>query len=134
VRYSSDINIFHDRAERVVAAATEDSKILTEHGYEFHWLRQFPTLYSADVSRGGLRTRLEWAADSDFRFFPAIKDETFGYMLHPVDLAMNKAMAAAGRRALRDLVDLVTINETVLPLGAVLWAAVEIALGSRRKV
>ena len=53
----------------------------------------------------------------------------FGYMLHPVDLAMNKAMAAAGRRALRDLVDLTTIYATVLPLGAVLWAAVEIAPG-----
>jgi hypothetical protein len=38
---------------------------------------------------------------------------------------MNKAMAAAGRRAVRDLVDLVTIHETILPLGAVVWAAVE---------
>src|SRR5258707_6334305 len=34
-------------------------------------------------------------------------------------------MAAAGRRELRDIVDLVTIHETILPLGAVIWAAVE---------
>lgn len=30
-------------------------------------------------------------------------DETFGYVLHPVDLAMNKVMAAAGRHELRDM-------------------------------
>ena len=54
-----------------------------------------------------------------------MRDETFGYVLHPVDLALNKVMAAAGRREVRDLVDLVTIHETILPLGAVIWAAVE---------
>jgi hypothetical protein len=48
-----------------------------------------------------------------------------GYVLHPADLAKNTVMAAAGRRELRDLVDLVTIHETILPLGAVVWAAVE---------
>jgi hypothetical protein len=36
-----------------------------------------------------------------------VRDETFGYVLHPVDLAMNKVMAA-GRGELRDIVDLVT--------------------------
>lgn len=60
-----------------------------------------------------------------FRFFPTLRDETFGYILHPVDLATNKVMAAAGRRELRDLVDLVTIHENILPLGAAIWAAVE---------
>ena len=49
----------------------------------------------------------------------------FGYVLHPVDLAINKVMAAAGRRAVRDLVDLATVHERILPLGAVVWAAVE---------
>jgi hypothetical protein len=38
---------------------------------------------------------------------------------------MNKVMAAAGRRELHDMVDLVTVHETILPLGAVIWAAVE---------
>ncbi len=56
----------------------------------------------------------------------------FGYMLH-LDLAMNKAMAAAGRREVRDIVDAVTIHETILPLGAVIWAAVGKAPGSRRR-
>ena len=58
-----------------------------------------------------------------------MRDEVFGYVLHPVDLAMNKTMAAAGRREVRDLVDMLTIHQTILPLGAVIWAAVEKAPG-----
>ena len=60
--------------------------------------------------------QLDWVADSDFRFFPAQPDELFGYVLHPVDLATNKAAAAADRRVPRDIVDLVTIHENILPL------------------
>jgi hypothetical protein len=68
--------------------------------------------------------QLEWVADSAFRFFPAQRDDLFGYVLHPVDLATNKAAAAADRREPRDIVDLVTIHENILPLGAVICAAV----------
>ncbi len=89
------------------------------------WLRQLPLIYAAEVTLQNQATRLEWVADSDFRFFPTMRDETFGYLLHPVDLATNKVMAAAGRREVRDLVDVVTIHETILPIGAVIWAAVE---------
>jgi hypothetical protein len=52
-------------------------------------------------------------------------DDLFGYILHPVDLATNKVMAAVGRRKVRDLVDLVTIHGKILPLGAVIWAAID---------
>lgn len=124
-RYSSDIDIFQDREERVALAALDDANTLESDGYSVRWLRQQSAIYSAEVTRQGAGTRLEWVADSDFRFFPAIKDDLFGYVLHPADLALNKAMAAAGRRELRDIVDLVTIHETILPLGAVIWAAVE---------
>ena len=68
--------------------------------------------------------QLEWVTDSAFRFFPTQPDELFGYVLHPVDLATNKAAAAADRRVPRDIVDLVTIHESILPLGAVIAAAV----------
>jgi hypothetical protein len=40
--------------------------------------------------------RLEWVADSHYRFFPTLPDERFGH-LHPVALAMNKVMAAEFR-------------------------------------
>jgi hypothetical protein len=124
-RYSSDIDVFHDREERVAGAAFEDAKSLDAAGYLVVWLRQLPLVYTAEVKKDNGSTRLEWIVDSDFRFFPTMRDETFGYLLHPVDLATNKVMAAAGRREVRDLVDLVTIHNSILPLGAVIWAAVE---------
>lgn len=124
-RYSRDIDVFHDREERVATAAASDAQTLEARGYAIKWIRRMPAIYTAEVTRHTDATRLEWVVDSDFRFFPAMKDETFGYVLHPVDLAANKVMAAAGRREVRDLVDLVTIHQTVLPLGAVVWAAVE---------
>jgi hypothetical protein len=124
-RYSEDIDVFHDREERVAAAARDDSGALEAAGYRVSWVRQLPLVYTAEVTRGAESTRLEWVVDSDFRFFPAIGDELFGYVLHPVDLAINKVMAAAGRRELRDIVDLATVHEAVLPIGALVWAAVE---------
>jgi len=124
-RFSSDIDVFHDRQERVVEAALHDATVLEGAGYHVEWLRQLPVIYTAAVTKDDDGTRLEWVVDSDFRFFPTMRDDLFGYVLHPVDLAMNKLMAAAGRRELRDLIDLVTVHETILPLGAVVWAAVE---------
>jgi hypothetical protein len=127
LRYSGDIDVFHDREERVSAAALADARTLQAAGYSVTWLRQLPSIYTAQISAANRSTRLEWVTDSDFRFFPAVKDESgiFGYILNPVDLAINKAMAAAGRREVRDVVDLVTAHETILPLGALVWAAVE---------
>jgi hypothetical protein len=124
-RFSEDIDVFHDRQERVVQAALNDAAVLEGAGYKVAWLRQLPTIYTAAVTKGDDGTRLEWVVDSDFRFFPTMRDEVFGYVLHPVDLATNKVMAAGGRRELRDLVDCVTVHERILPLGAVVWAAVE---------
>ncbi|MBF0565724.1 MAG: hypothetical protein HQK89_10810 [Nitrospirae bacterium] len=124
-RYSDDIDIFHDREERVARAAEEDSAVLQANGYAIQWLRREPAIYTVLASKEGGTTKLEWVVDSDFRFFPTVRDDTFGYVLHPVDLAMNKVMAAAGRREPRDVVDLITINDRILPIGAVILAAVE---------
>lgn len=125
LRYSEDIDVFHDRAERVITAALADAEALTAAGYHVSWLRQQPLIYTAEVTQGDAGTRLEWVVDSDYRFFQTMRDETFGYILHPADLAMNKVMAAVGRHEVRDIVDLVTIHETILPLGVVIWAAVD---------
>jgi hypothetical protein len=125
LRYSGDIDVFHDREERVSAAALNDASVLEAAGYAVKWLRQLPSIHTAQIQSGNESTRLEWVADSDYRFFPAIKDELFGCVLHPVDLAINKAMAAAGRREVRDIVDLLITHEAVLPLGAIVWAAVD---------
>ena len=98
-RYSGDIDVFHDREESVARAAQADSALLAEQGYQLQWIRREPNIYAVLVARGTESTKLEWVVDSDFRFFPTIRDETFGYILHPVDLAMNKVAAAYGRRA-----------------------------------
>ncbi len=128
-RFSDDIDVFHDREERVARAAVEDGAVLEANGYDLQWLRREPALYAVLAGTDGETTRLEWAVDADFRFFPTVRDQTFGYVLHPVDLAANKVMAAAGRHEARDIVDLLTVHDRFLPLGAVVWAAVGKALG-----
>lgn len=128
-RYSDDIDIFHDREARVARAAEEDARLLEKAGYKIHWLRREAGMYGAEIAGPEGQTKLEWAADSDFRFFPAVKDAEFGYVLHAVDLAVNKLMAAATRREARDIVDLMGIHERHLPLGAIVWAAVVVAPG-----
>ena len=122
-RYSSDIDVFHDREERVARAAQEDAAILQQYGYKLLWQRREPSIYSVVASHSDERTKLEWVVDSDFRFFPTMRDETFGYVLHPVDLATNKVAAAYGRREPRDVVDLLTVHDRILPVGAAVWAA-----------
>lgn len=123
-RFSGDIDIFQDSEKRLEAAAVADANALTEAGYKLSWKKIASGKREARVEGLGDRTRLEWVHDSAFRFFPTERDELFGYVLHPVDLAANKASAAADRREPRDIVDLVTIHESILPLGAVLCAAV----------
>jgi len=123
-RVSEDIDIFHDREEDVAAAANGDAATLAAAGLTVGWHRREPGLHAATISRDHEFMRLEWARDSDFRFFPAVPDALFGYVLHAVDIAVNKALAAAGRREPRDILDLLYIHDHVLPLGAVIWAAV----------
>jgi hypothetical protein len=123
-RISIDIDIFHDSEARLESAATADAAALQGAGYGVTWGRVRDGKRDATVARGNDAMLLEWVTDSAFRFFPTQPDPLFGYVLHPVDLATNKASAAADRRVPRDIVDLVTIHETILPLGAVLCAAV----------
>ena len=123
-RFSGDIDIFQDTEQRLEAAALADAKALTDAGLKFSWKRIATGKREAEVEGLDEKMRLEWVHDSAFRFFPTQRDEIFGYVLHPVDLATNKASAAADRREPRDVVDLVTIHETILPLGAAICAAV----------
>jgi len=123
-RFSGDIDIFQDSEERLVTAAEADGAALVEAGLKLSWGRVQTGKRQAQIEGLGEAMQLEWVADSDFRFFSAQPDELFGYVLHPVDLATNKASAAADRREPRDIIDLVTIHESILPLGAVICAAV----------
>jgi hypothetical protein len=123
-RFSDDIDVFHDREEDVAAAADGDAAVLARAGFSLRWLRREPGIYGAVIERNSESMRLEWVRDSDFRFFPTVRDDIFGYVLHIIDIATNKALAAAGRREPRDVLDLLTVHDRYVPLGAVIWAAV----------
>jgi hypothetical protein len=124
-RFSRDIDIFHDSAARLESAVKADEAALDAAGYT---ITRPPTQRTekreAAIGKDGEYIALEWVTDSAFRFFPTQPDALFGYVLHPADLAANKASAAADRRVPRDVMDLVTIHETILPLGAVIAATV----------
>ena len=123
-RYSKDIDIFHDLEEGVARASDADTRFLAQNGFLIEWMRREPGFHAVIASKDGDATKLEWVRDSDFRFFPTMPDPLFGYRLHFADLATNKALAAAGRREPRDILDLLYIHERLLPLGAVIWASV----------
>lgn len=129
IRFSDDVDIFHDREEDVATCALKDAKALQEAGFTVTWERRNPGIFTAVLSDGSEQTRLEWVRDSDFRFFPATPDDLFGFRLHQFDIATNKALASAGRRVPRDVIDLLTIDEHVVPLGAVINAAVAKDIG-----
>lgn len=123
-RMSYDIDIFHDQEGKVATAAEMDAALLRRQGFTVEWTRRSPAIYTARVSQEGQSTLVDWAHDSDVRFFPVVQDDRLGHVLHPFDLATNKALAAAARREPRDALDLVMIHERLYPLGVVAWAAV----------
>lgn len=55
---------------------------------------------------------------------PLVRDELGGLLLHPIDLAINKVLALAGRDEPRDFVDILFVHRSVLPLAGLSWAAV----------
>lgn len=128
-RISKDIDVFHDRENAMFEAVQADTATLEQAGFTIEWIRRSPGTFTAIVRDGDEGTLLEWVVDSAYRFFPAMRDDLFGYVLHPADIATNKALAAAGRREPRDVVDLLAIHQRYLPLGAVVWAACAKDLG-----
>lgn len=122
LRYSHDLDFFHDSAKRVAIAFETDAALLREAGYQVDVEFGQPGFVRAVVSREDESTRIDWAHDSAWRFMPPVRDELGGYLLHEVDLAVNKALALAGRDEVRDWVDLLYIQERILPVGALCWA------------
>jgi hypothetical protein len=122
-RYSDDFDIFHDAAESVALCAEADAQHLRLSGYSVEWTLRQEGFFRAEIARGDDRLRLDWAHDTAFRFFPVAPDEVFGYCLHAADLAINKALALAGRTEFRDFLDILYLDGAYLSLGAIVWAA-----------
>lgn len=96
LRFSDGIDIFHEFIERQESAVKADEAALVTAGYTIAWPQTQRTgRHEATIENAGEQMRLGWVTDSAFRFFPMQPDELFGYVLHSVDLATNKASAAA---------------------------------------
>lgn len=108
----------------MAAAFTADLGLLTGAGYEVQVELSQPGFIRAVVRRNGEATRVDWAHDSAWRFMPPVRDALGGFLLHEVDLAVNKVLALAGRDEPRDYLDIVYIHERILSLAALCWAAV----------
>ncbi|UCF41756.1 MAG: hypothetical protein JSW43_05375, partial [Gemmatimonadota bacterium] len=97
VRFSDDLDFFHDSEARVASAFARDRETLVGAGYLLEVEVSLPGMVRAVVRRGTDATRIDWAHDSAWRFLPLVRDPLGGFLLHPVDLAINKLLALAGR-------------------------------------
>jgi hypothetical protein len=123
LRQSQDIDVFHDTVQSLQQAALQDAAVLQRNGYVLEWADQQELFRRAVVSQAGQSTKMEWAYDSAFRFFPVQPDPELGFVLHPLDGATNKILALAGRGELRDYLDVLFLHRNMLSLGALAWAA-----------
>lgn len=124
VRYSDDLDFFHDVEDHVARAFAADRARLESAGYTVEVESSLPGFVRTTVRRAGETTRVDWAHDSAWRFMPLVRDPLGGLLLHPVDLAINKVLTLAGRDEPRDFVDVLFVHDRVLPLAGLVWAAV----------
>ena len=123
LRTSDDLDYFHDAEALVGKAFSADRALLEASGHVVEVTLSQPGFVRAIVSRGGGATKVEWAHDSSWRFLPPVADPRVGYRLHPLDLAINKVLALAGRDEPRDFLDAIFVHRTYLSLGSLCWAA-----------
>lgn len=122
-RVSRDIDLFHDSAEAVEESWEADRRTLTERGFAISLVRERPSFVEAEVRRGAESVLMQWARDSAFRFFPLVRHDELGLVLHPFDLATNKVLALVGRLEARDWIDVMECSRRLQPLGYLAWAA-----------
>jgi len=123
-RLSFDQDIFHAEGVDVLDIAERDLASLTKAGFTIERAKKYDGFVEAIVGtaeRGW--TKLQWVEAGSWSFFSPVPDPDYGYRLHIVDLAINKVLAAGGRREPRDFVDLVLIHRHIIPLWHALWAA-----------
>lgn len=125
-RFSHDFDIFHEAADAVARASDADCRSLRAAGFTVaplggDWDNP-ATFRKAEVSSGGEKLEIDWAADSALRFFPVQPDALLGWRLHLFDIATNKALALAARSVTRDYVDIIELAG-IWPLHAIIWAA-----------
>jgi hypothetical protein len=121
-RYSNDLDYFQDSVERVASAFAVDRAQLQAQGFVVDVSLQQPGFARAVVSKGQDATKVDWAHDAAWRFLPPLTHPIAGYLLHPIDLAVNKLLALVGRDEPRDFLDIMFAHQSILSLGALCWA------------
>ena len=125
-RLSDDMDIFHDRSDRLPDSVAPEFEALHDAGFAVERIVENDLVVEAIIGKDGEDTRIQWFHDEETcrRIFPALEDPEFGFRLHDADAAVNKVLCAARRKsAARDAVDLVTIVKRYAPLGPLVWAA-----------
>ncbi len=123
LRYSNDLDYFQDSPERVASAFAGDRARLEASGYAVDVSMNKPGFVRALVRKGAEVTKVEWAHDAAWRFLPPLANPIAGYVLDPIDLAINKLLALVGRDEPRDFLDINDVHAHLLSLGAMCWAA-----------
>jgi hypothetical protein len=123
LRYSEDLDYFHDSEKRVIAAFDQDRSLLEKNNYVCRIDMSQRGYIRCIVEQKKQATKVEWAQDTSWRFMPVQQDPDLGYVLHPMDLVINKMLALVGRDEARDYLDVIDSDEKILPLGAQIWAA-----------
>lgn len=124
LRFSGDLDYFNDDETTLKESSRRDIQALKKNGFTISVELETPTYLRVIARSKKGATKIEWAHDSDWRFYPAIEHPEVGFILHPIDLATNKLLALAGRNEVRDYLDVIWCSENILPLGALCWAAV----------
>jgi hypothetical protein len=125
-RQSRDFDIEHESADAVRQSFAADRAALIAAGYaveEIDNSRPQSGFVQAIVRAVDGSTLIDWIWDSAVRFYPAVKDDDFGWRLHDIDLAVNKLLAMAGRREPHDYFDVITVHRSGLHLAIPAWAA-----------
>lgn len=123
IRYSQDLDYFHDTVQRVAETFALDRDVLSKNHIKVEVQMHQPGYIRAVAKLKTDSTKIEWAHDTAWRFMPTYFVEDRGYVLHPVDLAINKILALAGRDEPRDYLDVLHAHDTILPLAGLIWAA-----------
>jgi hypothetical protein len=123
IRYSQDLDYFHDSEVRVAKAYESDQNLLLADGIDVSVEMHQPGYIRVIARKGNDATKIEWAHDSAWRFMPTYFIEDRGFCLHPIDLAINKVLALAGRDEARDFLDVMYAHHHILGLPGLVWAA-----------
>ena len=123
-RLSDDQDIFHVGDIDLHGVAASDVRLLEENGFTCRRTKVFEGFaeYEVGTAEQGF-SRVQWVQAGEWNFFASVPDPEYGWRLHYADLGVNKVLAAAGRKEVRDFVDLALVQDSIMPLWHALWAA-----------